>query len=207
MDFIINNIVNEDTHPFEPFINSETKFLIVGTIPPHRFCIKKLINGDIDWFYGSKDNSFWEIISSVFDTKIECLNTVEKRQEFSFNNNIGFIDLFHQIYRYKKSSSDSDIIPISFKDIFKYIEKNKNINSILFTSEYVEKLSTTLFSENSRCFVNRCSKIPNKFDYICFHGRNIKWIKLKSPSRQQNTSIDCKKNEWENIFKRLLQEE
>ena len=207
MDFIINNIVNEDTHPFEPFINSETKFLIVGTIPPHRFCIKELKNGDIDWFYGSKDNSFWEIISSVFDVELNDLDSIEKRKEFSENNKIGFIDLFHQIYRHKESSSDSDIIPISFKDIFKYIEKNKNINSILFTSEYVEKLSTTLFSENSRCFVNRYSKIPNKFDYICFHGRNIKWIKLKSPSRQQNTSIDCKKNEWENIFKRLLQEE
>ena len=203
MDFIINNIVNEDTHPFEPFINSETKFLIVGTIPPHRFCNKELINGDIDWFYGSKDNSFWEIISSVFDVELNDLDSIEKRKEFSENNKIGFIDLFHQIYRHKESSSDSDIIPISFKDIFKYIE-NTNIDSILFTSEYVHNLSTSLFSENSRCFVNRDSKKDtNKFDNINFDDKNIKWVKLKSPSFQQRTSIEDKKKEWKEIFNKL----
>lgn len=206
MDFIINNNVNKDTHPFEPFINSETKFLIVGTIPPHRFCNKELINGDIDWFYGSKDNSFWEIISSVFDVELNDLDSIEKRKEFSENNKIGFIDLFHQIYRHKESSSDSDIIPISFKDIFKYIE-NTNIDSILFTSEYVEKLSTSLLSDKKN-YVNRDSKKDiTKFDYINFNNNNIKWIKLKSPSFQQRTSIDDKKKEWKEIFNKLQMRE
>jgi hypothetical protein len=47
MDFIVNNIVNVDTHPFEPFIKNDTKYLIVGTIPPHRFCINSLEDGDV----------------------------------------------------------------------------------------------------------------------------------------------------------------
>lgn len=203
MDFIVNNIVNVDTHPFEPFIKNDTKYLIVGTIPPHRFCINSLEDGDIDWFYGSKDNSFWEIISSVFDVELNDLDSIEKRKEFSENNKIGFIDLFHQIYRHKESSSDSDIIPISFKDIFKYIE-NTNIDSILFTSEYVHNLSTSLFSEKIKCCVNRDSKKDtNKFDNINFDDKNIKWVKLKSPSFQQRTSIEDKKKEWKEIFNKL----
>lgn len=203
MESIVNNIVNEDTHPFEPFIKNDTKFLIVGTIPPHRFCTNSLEDGDVNWFYGSKDNSFWEIISCVFNTKLNDLDSIEKRKEFSTNNNIGFIDLFHQIYRYKESSSDSNIIPMSFKNIFKYIE-NKEINSILFTSEYVERLSTALFSKETNCYVNRDSKRDtSQFDYVNFNNKNIKWIKLKSPSYQQRTSIEDKKKEWKEIFNKL----
>lgn len=203
MDFIVNNIVNVDTHPFEPFIKNDTKYLIVGTIPPHRFCINRLEDDDVNWFYGSKDNSFWEIISSVFDVDLNDLDSIEKRKEFSTKNYIGFIDLFHQIYRHKQSSSDSDIIPISFKDIFKYIE-NTEIDTILFTSEYVEKLSTSLFSEKIKCCVNRDSKKDtNKFDNINFDDKNIKWVKLKSPSFQQRTSIEDKKKEWKEIFNKL----
>ena len=82
MDFIVNNIVNVDTHPFEPFIKNDTKYLIVGTIPPHRFCINSLEDGDVKWFYGSKDNSFWKIISSVFDVELNDLDSIEKRKEF-----------------------------------------------------------------------------------------------------------------------------
>ena len=206
MDFIVNNIVNVDTHPFEPFIKNDTKYLIVGTIPPHRFCINSLEDGDVKWFYGSKDNSFWEIISSVFDVELNDLDSIEKRKEFSTKNYIGFIDLFHQIYRYKESSSDSDIIPISFKDIFKYIE-NTEIDTILFTSEYVEKLSKSLLSDKKN-YVNRDSKKDiTKFDYINFNNNNIKWIKLKSPSFQQRTSIEDKKKEWKEIFNKLQMRE
>ena len=29
-------------HPFAPYINSDTKLLIMGTLPPPRFCTKEL---------------------------------------------------------------------------------------------------------------------------------------------------------------------
>lgn len=52
MDFIVRNTINVDIHPFSCHINEKTKFLIVGTMPPHRFCNPHEVknNGDIDWF-------------------------------------------------------------------------------------------------------------------------------------------------------------
>ena len=36
-----------------------------------------------------------------------------------------------------------------------------------------------------------------------FDDKNIKWVKLKSPSFQQRTSIEDKKKEWKEIFNKL----
>ena len=197
-------------HPYEPHINKDkdTKFLIVGTIPPHRFCepSKKLEleKGDIDWFYGSKDNNFWEIIASAFDKDISDLGSKDKRKSFANDHHIGFIDLFHQVYRYKESSSDADIIPISFNNICKYIKEEKSIKAVLFTSAYVEELTTSLLNEELKCCVNRNSKNGGEaFDNIKFDNRVIKWIRLKSPSpRNTKNSNDKKKEaEWKKIFK------
>ena len=53
-------------HPYEPFLNKNTKFLIIGTLPPPRFCGKDLKLKDVDFCYGSKDNLLWQIINKIF---------------------------------------------------------------------------------------------------------------------------------------------
>lgn len=55
-----------ESHPYLPLIPECAKCLIVGTIPPHRFCkdmqtaqqYGKLSQNDVDWYYGSEDNQF-----------------------------------------------------------------------------------------------------------------------------------------------------
>ena len=53
-----NNIVIS-THPYEPYIPDNATKLIIGSIPPQRFCIKHSIidNDDVKFYYGSKDNN------------------------------------------------------------------------------------------------------------------------------------------------------
>lgn len=202
-DLIVTNEINRCEHPYEAFVNSDTKYLIVGTVPPHRFCDDSalLLEGDVDWFYGSKDNKFWDILAEVFHSQIGDLKSVESRQQFARSNYLGFVDLFHELYRYKESSSDSDIIPISFKNIFEYVKANEFIEAVLFTSEYVEKLATGLLRETGTSYVQRRSKLkPRDLDVFKLGDREVKWIKLTSPSRQRADSFKAKANEWQRYF-------
>jgi len=52
----------KETHPFEAFIPSGATKLIIGTIPPERFSQKKLFCDDVNFYYGSRDNAFWELL-------------------------------------------------------------------------------------------------------------------------------------------------
>ncbi len=199
---IESNIIIEN-HPYEPFLNENTKYLIVGTIPPHEFCNKKS-SEKVFWYYCSEKNDFWNIMGFAFNQLIENSST-KLLKEWSLIHHIGFIDLFHNVIRHNLSSSDSDIIPTAYRDIFEIIERYLNIEAILFTSSYVERLATKLFNKKYNKYVNRKDilfptiKIDNK-------ENEIKWILLKSPSRRNTDDIEDKKNEWKKIFDELKKE-
>jgi len=57
-------------HPYKPFLNIDTKIIIMGTLPPPRFCTKELKNGDVDSCYGSKDNLLWKIFDKIFSLNL-----------------------------------------------------------------------------------------------------------------------------------------
>lgn len=199
-------MTTNETHPFKPFIDESTKYLIVGTIPPHRFCQKEqLEENDINWYYGSKDNDFWEIIATIFDKPFDNISK-EGCQEFSKKYYIGFIDLFYEIIRHNKSSSDSDIVPLSYIDIFEIINKYENITTILFTSGYVQKLANKVFNAKYKKYVSRINLIFPEIK-INDERNKIKWIHLKSPSKRNNIKLTNKKTEWKKIFEEIKKED
>lgn len=182
---------SRDIHPYEPYITSNTKYLIVGTIPPYKFCVKKDINND--WYYTSETNQFWRILGKVFED-VE----INKEQLINFSNRnfLGFIDLFHEVYRHNESSSDQDIIPITYKNIFDYIEKNPSIEAIIFTSLYVEQLSTSLYGKvYKKKYVDRKNQ-----EITISNDRKVKWVRLSSPSLRNSQKLDDKVENWKKIF-------
>ena len=51
-------------HPnWENNIKETTTKLIIGSMPPKRLCLNEKSNEDIDYYYGSKDNYFWNIMN------------------------------------------------------------------------------------------------------------------------------------------------
>ena len=74
-------------HPYEPFVSAGATKLIIGTIPPYRFCIEPqaLRDGDVDFYYGSRDNAFWRLIGQATGENFDYENTahaVEQRKAF-----------------------------------------------------------------------------------------------------------------------------
>ena len=130
-----------ETHPFNdifglPSIKDNTTKLILGTFPAFQVTSKK--SPRLEFYYGSTDNKFWDIIHDVLDIKTDF--TTENILKYLEENNFGIIDIIRKCYRKDNTSSaDEDLSIIEFQDIVDILKKSK-IDTIYTTSELVTKL-------------------------------------------------------------------
>ena len=73
----------KSTHPFAPEIPEGATKLIIGTMPPYRFCNtdEMLYDDDVNFYYGSRDNYFWELVSDASGKRLTYANTQEAIDE------------------------------------------------------------------------------------------------------------------------------
>ena len=153
-----------ETHPFKEFIPKNTKSLIVGSFPPIKLTIKdiddvdgenkylyekylkvnKKTEDDIEFYYGSKENLFWKLMSDVFGKNLSSVSSIKK---FLENNLIGMTDIIESCKRKstkvnqeerKINSLDNGLIVKEYRDVIKTIKEN-DIRKIYCTSKYVSK--------------------------------------------------------------------
>ena len=118
----------KSTHPFEPYIPADSEKLIIGTIPPPRFCKEsyQLYENDVNFYYGSRDNYFWCILEEVYETKLEYSNTeraVQQRKDLLQKLKIGITDIVDSCIHSGDSAADSDLKEIKQKDIKSLLQK------------------------------------------------------------------------------------
>ena len=182
-------------HPYKPYINDDTKKIIVGTLPPPRFCKKEFKNNDVDFCYGSQDGLLWKVLDVIFDLKLEYKNTkeeIEKRKDFLISQRIGVCDIVENCKREKIDASDLGMNDVQLRDILNYLKLYKTIDTIIFTGgnskngpEYF--LRKILKTQNIK-FIEISSEIP-KVHNFSFDNRIITTISLTSPSNAANRFI------------------
>jgi len=131
-------------HPFEPFIPKGAKKLIIGSIPPPRFCKKdySLYDKDVNFYYGSKDNAFWSILADLFDEKLAFRNTTEainQRKKFLEKYGLGITDIVAECIHTNDSAIDNDLAEITRQDLGSLLAKHQSISTLIYTSEFVKK--------------------------------------------------------------------
>lgn len=186
-------------HPYEVFINDDTKKLIVGTLPPPRFCQNSLKKEDVNFPYGSCDNLLWKVIDKVFLLNFLYDNSqkaITQRKEFLIKNKIGICDIVSSCYRKKIDASDIGMIDITLRDILGYLEKYKNIDTIIFTGGYCknspEYFLRKVLKEHHIKYENISDETPKKNRFY-LNNRYINTISLTSPSNAANRSIGANK--------------
>lgn len=194
-------------HPYKPFLFEDTKKLIVGTLPPPRFCIKEYKEEDVLFCYGSSDNLLWRVLDKVFHLKLLFNNSqeaVKQRKEFLKKEKIGICDIVDSCKREKIDASDLGMSHIKLRNILGYLEKYQNIDTLIFTGgnskngpEYF--LRQVLKKQNIK-FKLVDENIPKKHKFY-FKNREIKTISLTSPSNAANRSIGA--NEYYKKQKRI----
>ena len=115
-------------HPLDPIYDSESKVLILGTMPSSK-------SREVSFYYGHPQNRFWQVLSIIFNEEIKDTN--EAKKEFLLNHHIALYDVLKSCDI--SASSDSSIknpIPNDFTDIL----NNSNITTIFTTGKKAYEL-------------------------------------------------------------------
>ena len=182
-------------HPYLPFIPEKTSRLIVGTIPPPRFTTGELFIDDVDFCYGSKYGLLWPILDRIFSLDLDYERTnhaIMQRKNFLIKYHIGICDIIEDCTRTKIDASDIGMAAIHMRNLLDYIDKNKNISTLLFMGgnskngpEYLfRKLIKPLEIKLEQTSFDR----PKTYE-LRLNNRILKTVSLISPSSAANRSI------------------
>lgn len=180
----------ESKHPYEPFIPEGADKLIIGTIPPYRFCQEdELFSDDVNFYYGSRDNYFWEIMSEITDSTLHFENTEEairERKDLLTQLNAGMTDIIESCTHIDGKSDDASLCNIKTKDIATLLSKYQNITELIYTSTS----NTIIHFMNNSIKTNHSWSKENKLDgNIVIDGKKYIVRKLYSPSPKALWSI------------------
>ncbi|WP_072680461.1 uracil-DNA glycosylase family protein [Arcobacter sp. LA11] len=182
-------------HPYKPFLNKYTKRIIVGTLPPPRFCTKEYKEKDVLFCYGSQDGLLWQALDKIFDLKLVYNRSdfaIDQRKDFLIKNRLGICDIVDSCQREKVDASDIGMKDVLLRDILAYLKKYQMIDTIIFTGGYCknspEYFLRKVLKEKNIKFEIVDENIPkvHKFEY---DNRIFKTISLTSPSNAANRSI------------------
>ena len=182
-------------HPYPPFIPESATKLIVGTIPPPRFSSGELFKEDVDFCYGSKYGLLWPILNEIFDLNLIYENTrqaINQRKSFLMQYGIGICDMVESCQRENIDASDVGMRHINLRNLLGYVQKNKQISTLLFMGGNSKNGPENLFRSQLRSY--QCDLIPVSADRPKMHEfmleeRKIRTITLISPSSAANRSI------------------
>ncbi|MFT4203978.1 MAG: hypothetical protein QM610_08700 [Chitinophagaceae bacterium] len=176
-------------HPYLPFIPDDAMRLIVGSLPPERFCVlpKCLKEKDVDFYYGSKDNHFWKLLAQVADVQLDydnSQNATEQRMKLLTALGCGITDVVASCTRSKDSASDSNLTTIVYQPIFQYIADHPTIQMLIYTSHFVQ---TQVYRHFTTVFGKSWQRVSLDARHHQLHfpdGRILDDITLYSPSPQ-----------------------
>lgn len=124
------------SNSFAPIIYSDTKILILGSLPS-----KKSL--ELNQYYGHARNRIWNILSHLTGGDIPV--TYEQKKELLCNNETGLWDVAHSAHR--EGSLDSNIKNEAPNDIESLIDKYISIKVIGFNGKKSEQMFYKYFTE------------------------------------------------------------
>ena len=107
-----------EKHPFPPLYDKNSKVLILGSFPSVK-------SREQMFFYGHKQNRFWQVVSQVFECELP--RTVEEKKKLLLSNGIALWDVIASCDI--ENSADSSIKNVVANDISEILE-NADIKTI-----------------------------------------------------------------------------
>jgi G:T/U-mismatch repair DNA glycosylase len=195
-------------HPFEPFVPTSVKKLIIGTTPPERFCGNEpLKNDEVNFYYGSNDNGFWKILNEIFNKNLSFANTleaIEERKLLLTDLGIGITDIVAECIHEGGKSSDNDLKEIKHKDLSTLLKTNESIDTLIYTSEFVKKQINQYLGSKAYHIIDAVDKKKQK---ITINGKIYNVVILYSPSRNALRNMgengkNKRKEQYVEVFKK-----
>ena len=182
-------------HPYKPFIQNETKRLIVGTLPPPRFSIGRLLDKDVNFCYGSYYNSLWLFIDKMYNLDLRYDNSVEainQRKMFLIKHQIGVCDIVESAEREKIDASDLGMKNIKLRNLIQYLKNFPNVENLLFIGGNSKNGPEYFFRKHIKEYNIKLELVSNEIPRIHkfkLDDRVIQTVSLTSSSGSANRAI------------------
>lgn len=184
-------------HPYKPFIPENATKLIVGTLPPPRFTIGDLKEGDVHFCYGSRDGQLWLILDKIFNLNLKFETTpeaIKQRKQFLINRGIGICDIVASAKREKIDASDIGMQDIQLRDLIEILQQNPKIDTLLFTGGNSKNGPEYFFRKLLKEYNIKLKLIENEVPRIHLFSipnsiRKIKTVSLTAPSGAANRAV------------------
>ncbi len=184
-------------HPYAPFLFDGVEKLIVGTLPPPRFTMGQLKEGDVDFCYGSRDGQLWPILNRIFKLNLKfetSFEAIEQRKDFLKRNKIGVCDIVERAERLKVDASDLGMLNVELRNILKWLERYPTVHTLLFTGGNSKNGPEYFFRKQLKAFGLQLEVVNDQVPRIhrFTHPktqRKIATVSLTAPSGAANRAV------------------
>ena len=184
-------------HPYEPFVPQGATKLIIGTIPPYRFCIEpqELRDGDVNFYYGSRANAFWRLIEQATGETFDFENTekaVEQRKVFLDKRGIGITDVVQSCVHQDGKSDDISLQSIQPKPVGRLLSEHPSIDTLIYTGRSSQNNSVMWLMNHyiADKGYHRSVGGESAEKRVLINGKTYRVILLYSPSPNALRGID-----------------
>lgn len=186
-----------ETHPFEPWLPSNAKLLLLGTFPPapKRWCM--------EWYYPNYTNDMWRIFGYVFfeDKKyfVDEANKTYKLdllRAFLKDKGIAIFDTALRIRRTTGTASDKDLEIVEPAALDHMLRVLPQCKAVLAAGQLATKVFTDHYQIDAR------KMQMGDYKEFTFEGRTIRLYREPSSSRAYPMKVE-KKAEY---YKQMLSE-
>ena len=187
-----------ETHPFEPFLPSNARLLMLGTFPPaeKRWSMK--------FYYPNFQNDMWRIFGWIyfadkrhFEIPGEKRFDVEELKAFLKSHGFAIYDTAYRIRRTKGTASDKDLEIVEPTDLDALLRALPQCRGVLTAGQ----LATSVFTKHYGIDV-RLLKMGQSVAFS-FGDRQLRLYRMPSSSRAYPMSVEKKADYYRAMFQEL----
>ena len=187
-----------ETHPFEPWLPTNAKLLMLGTFPPapKRWAM--------EWYYPNFTNDMWRIFGLIFfGDKLHFVDEANKTyrlnelKQFLKEKGVALFDTALRIRRTTGTASDKDLEIVQPADLDGMLRSLPECKAVLAAGQLATKVFTEHYNIDAR---NLKMGEYRTFD---FEGRTLKLYRQPSSSRAYPMKVEKKAEYYEKMFRDL----
>ena len=194
----MENSIQIENHPFEPWLPANAHLLMLGTFPPSpkRWCMP--------WYYPNFQNDMWRIFGIIFfGDKLHFVDAEKKQyrldaiKEFLEEKGVAIFDTAQKVIRTKNTASDKDLLIVEPADLDGMLRALPECKAVLTAGQ----LATKVFTEHYHI-----TETPKMGGYVefTFENRTLRLYRMPSSSRAYPLAVEKKAEYYKVMFDAVL---
>lgn len=180
-----------ETHPFEPFVPSNARVLIMGTFPPQpkRWAM--------DFYYPNRTNDFWPMMGLIFFNDRDALIDrehktfrLERIKELLEREGIAMSDTGYSVRRLKNNASDKFLEIVEPVDLDALLARMPDCHTVATTGEKAAGVVASLTATD----------VPRMGEEVT-DARGLHIWRMPSTSRAYPLKLELKAAHYERLFR------